>query len=131
MDGLVGGFGSGDRTFARRTCLADIVPDTPAAAAGIDPRARGTVEASRAADFGACGGTFFTRVDRQFVQRRTRFPEHVFRQSRASHTAPSLGCVVRVGRESERGSVGGSFEARHARLGVGVRRDVHIEHGVS
>ena len=73
MDGLVGGFGSGDRTFARRTCLADIVPDTPAAAAGIDPRARGTVEASRAADFGACGGTFFTRVDRQFVQRRTRF----------------------------------------------------------
>ena len=53
MDGLVGGFGSGDRTFARRTCLADIVPDTAAAVAGIDPRARGTVEASRAADFGA------------------------------------------------------------------------------
>ena len=36
----VGGIGSGDRTFAWRTCLADIVPDTPAAVAGIDPRAR-------------------------------------------------------------------------------------------
>ena len=44
----VGGIGSGDRTFAWRTCLADIAPDTTAAAAGIDPRARGTVEASRA-----------------------------------------------------------------------------------
>lgn len=43
----VGGIGSGDRTFAWRTCLADIAPDTTAAAAGIDPRARGTVEASR------------------------------------------------------------------------------------
>lgn len=70
----VGGIGSGDRTFAWRTCLADIAPDTTAAAAGIDPRARGTVEASSARrNFLFCKTPVWLAPN---AFSRARFPEH-------------------------------------------------------
>ena len=128
----VGGIGSGDRTFAWRTCLVDIAPDTTAVAAGIDPRARGTVEASSARrNFLFCKtlvGEIAARccTERVFPSTFSRARASRGSQSRRSH-APSLGCAVRVGRESVRRSVGGSFEARRARLGVGDRRDAYNE----